>query len=719
MRQIFSAPSEILVEEVPRPTCLPGGVLVRNEFSLISAGTETAGMQASHNGVVQNLTRKGKNVLSLGGKTITKLRSEGIRRTIFAISNRYPNLDALGYSSAGIVEEVGEGVPGFAAGDRVACAGSGYANHAEIVWVPVNLVTHLPENVSTQEAAYVALGAIAMQGIRRAEASLGENVLVIGLGLIGLLGVQIARSAGLRIIGFDPDRRRAKLATEFGASETFTDMDKLDRALTRLTSGRGFDAVILFAATRSSDPLDLAMKCSRVRGRVVVVGDVGLSVKRELMYRKELDLVMATSYGPGRYDPEYEERGHDYPFAQVRWTEKRNMEGFLALVGEGKVNVSDLTAATVDIADAKRAYSLVRRKEKAKPGVLIRYGPPPENEILRHTMATVHAKTKPSGSIGVAVLGAGGFAQSTHIPNLLKNKEYSLVAVLNTSGSKAKAVAVKAGAAHAATDLGELLTLPEIDAVIVCTRHHLHAENAVACLRVRKHVLLEKPLALDSSEVEAISKEAAASGTVFTVGFNRRYSRIAAEIRNFLVESRLPAFIQYRVNAGYISSDHWTQQPSAGGGRVIGEMCHFIDLCNYLVGERPIGVKAACIPPDGKGRLVRDNVSSILEYANGSLATIVYTSLGSPALAKERVEVYCGGVAAVLDDWKELEWYGDDRAGLRLKDQDKGLQSELVEFAKAIRGQPNRLLTIDDAIATTRVTFEIERQLSSERLRTG
>ncbi len=705
MRQVFVTASGILVEDVPAPPCLPGGVLVQNHFSVISAGTETSSLRTSSRGIARSVLGPAAKVAGLGGKTMAKLKSEGLNATLRAIRHRYPNLEPLGYSCAGAVVQTGEGVRTLNAGDLVACAGSGYANHAELVWVPENLACPVPPAVDAQDAAYVALGSIAMHGIRRSGGTFGERILVVGLGLLGLLGVQIARSAGLRVVGFDPDTARAKLAKSLGAEETYSDAGKLEKSIGRLTGGNGFDASVVFAASKSAGPVDLAMKSCRKRGRVVIVGDVGLDLKRELMYKNELDVVMATSYGPGRYDPMYEERGHDYPVGYVRWTEKRNMEEFLALVREKKVDVRRLTAMVVDVQRATHAYRALAQGTNRPLGVVLRY---PEGEISYKRVTRVNSATGPAplqGKIGIAVLGAGGFARSTHIPNILAHPECELRAVVTLAGGEARTLAAKLGVEYASTDASEMLALKGIDAVVIATRHHLHAEQVIQCVESGKHVLVEKPLALTEAELRKVATVAGKSGRIVTVGFNRRYAPMIRALKA-ATEASSPVMINYRINAGPIPPDHWTQDPAVGGGRIVGEVCHFVDTCSFLAGSRVSDVHAISVPV-GKGPVVApDNVAVLLKFENGSVASLLYTALGDASMPKERLEWFQDSRAAVLDDYRELHWYGGGQDQI-LKSQEKGHREELARFLLAIRGQAGELVTLEEAIEVTRTTFKI------------
>ena len=693
--------------EVPAPSCLPGGVVVRNHFSVISPGTETTAARSSREKGLDGLGMKTSEALALASKVAAKLVNQGFSATVRAARNRTPNLNPLGYSCAGIVEAIGGESTAFAVGDRVACAGSGYANHAEFVWVPKNLVVRVPRGVELRDAAYVALGAIALQGIRRAELSIGERALVIGLGLLGQLAVQIAHAAGIRVTGFDPVSVRARLAQSAGAEHTFSDSEKMEKQVSKLTEGRGFDAALIFAATKSNGPVALAMKMCRSRGRVVIVGDVGLDLKREMMYKKELDVVMATSYGPGRYDRVYEEEGNDYPFAHVRWTERRNMQEFLDLVAGGKVDVKALTDLTVELQNSPAAYRALTHGDKKPLGVVLQYNPTTGKPSFSSTVRAAAHVPKAKGNIGFAILGAGGFAQSTHIPNIMTNPNCELRAVLNTSGAKASTLAQKYGAQFAVTDVSELLSLPGIDAVIISTRHNLHAAEVIACLNAEKHILVEKPLAITQRDLFDVAKAAKKSRSIVMVGFNRRYSPLIRAMRHAADESAMPLVLNYRINAGFTSPDHWTQDPLIGGGRIVGELCHFIDTCSFLAASPIKDIQVASIPVDGFTITSLDNVALILRFASGSIASVTYTSIGHESLSKERIEMYQDRAVAVLDDYSSLRWYGCNRPAIIPNGPQKGHREQLEAFVNAIRGKGDGIGTLEEAIDVTQATFRV------------
>ena len=711
MKQVFSTGSGFVVEEVPAPACLPGGVLVRTTWSAISPGTETSTLRGQSSGAASRAAARAAGIMRLGVKGIKKLVTDGPQETLAAARHRSVPLMPVGYSCAGVVVECGDDVQDFAPGNRVACAGAGYANHAEYVWVPENLVVRLPDSVAEEDGAYVALGAIAMQGIRRARVSFGEQVLVIGLGLLGQLTIGIGKAAGLRLTGYDPDRGRVQRSLTMGAAEGFSSVRSLDRAVERITRSAGFDAAILCAATSSGEPLDNAMRWARVRGRIVVVGDVALNVKRELMFRKELDLVMSTSYGPGRYDPSYEERGQDYPVGHVRWTERRNMQEFITLLADRKLVVRSLTDRVVSVEQAPAGYAALIAEGKRPIGVALRYST--TAAVLRRTvrLASPKIESHPPGTIGIAILGAGSFAQSTHIPAILRHPDCSLQAVMNLTGAKAQAVARKYGVPVAATGLSDLLDLPAVDAVFVCSQHASHADHAIACLEAGKHVFLEKPLAITEEQLRRLEHAVASARSVMTVGFNRRYSPYAEAVRRFIAGSPSPAMISYRINAGGIPHDHWIQRSDTGGGRILGEICHFVDLCGYLTGGKVVDIHAATIPVNGTSVRSRDNVSILLRYTNGSVATIVYVAVGGSSLPKERIEVFTGGGAAVIDDWRGLSWFGVEDRDARGREQEKGFGEQLDEFVRAVHGTENRLLTFADAAETTRIVLSVDQMV--------
>jgi predicted dehydrogenase len=700
VKQVLIRGGAAAVDEVPAPVVPARGLLVRVEASTISAGTERASVELSR----LPLYRRALAQPHHAKRALEVARRDGFVRTYKRVKDQVDSGLPVGYSAAGVVLEAGEEVTGFAPGDRVACAGAGIANHAEVIAVPVNLAVHVPDGVTAEEASTVTLGAIALQGVRRTEPTLGETIGVVGLGILGQLTVQLLRANGCRVVASDPDPARAALAVAHGAIDAGGDLVERGRAH---TDGFGVDAVIVTAATPSSDPMSIAAQACRRKGRIVIVGDVGLALKREDLYAKELDVLMSTSYGPGRYDAVYEQEGRDYPIAYVRWTENRNMAEYLALLAAGAVRLEGLSRESYDVDEADRAYGAVSRDGDRPLLVFLTY--PERDEALRRRVPTRRAAPV-QGRIGVALVGAGTFAQGTHIPNLRRlGDAFALRAVMSRTGSTARAVAERNGAAYATTDLDEILRDDEVSLVLISTRHDLHAPLALAALRSGKHVFVEKPLALNADELrelEAFFEDAGDDAPLLMTGFNRRFSPAAEHARAALAGRTTPLVADYRMNAGYIPLDHWVHGPE-GGGRNIGEACHVYDLFDSLVGGSEVReVSAQAIVPTG--RLARnDNFTVTIGYDDGSLCTLTYTALGNSDFPKERLDVFADGTVISLDDYKSLTVSGRG-GGWRSVTQQKGHEEELRALAHALRDGGPWPIPLEEQLRAMRIAFAVE-----------
>jgi len=683
-------------------------------YSCISPGTEAATLSTSDSRIGLGLIRRALAHPDKVRQVLASVKTRGFRATKALVQGKLAFGSVVGYSCAGTVAEVGEAVDGFQVGDRVACAGSAYAHHAEIVVVPQNLVVRVPSGLDLRQAATVTLGAIALQGVRRAEPTLGETVGVIGLGILGQLTVQLLKAAGCRVVGLDLRRDRVDLARSLGLDEGLVPTEESpETRIGHLTDGYGLDAVILTAASKSDEPVNLAMRLARRKGRIVVVGDVGLGVQRADMYRKELDLRMSTSYGPGRYDPLYEEAGLDYPFGYVRWTENRNMAAYLDLVAAGRIRLEPLLAAAFPLRDAGEAYVALKRDGGPLTAVL-ETGLPPEGGISRRLILS--PRRSPAGQrLRVAIIGAGGFAQGTHLPNLKQLQDrYEIRAVVNRTGPTAVSVARQYEAAVAATDLREVLTDPEIDAVLICTRHHLHASQAAEALQAGKHVLLEKPMATTREELSHLTetiRELSAAGTcpAFMVGFNRRFSPYAVRAKELVAGRVHPLLVHYRMNAGALPPGHWVNGPE-GGGRAVGEGCHILDLFRFLTGVPAAHVSATAVRGVSDTFLPDENFVATLRYADGSVCSLLYTPLGARDFPKEAVEIYVDGKVLVLNDYRSLEVYGSSAQGLRTTLQDKGHRAELESFHRLATGQADQTLTLEEMVETTELSFAVREQ---------
>jgi len=699
----------IAVVDVPAPKLLPGCVLVRMAASLVSAGTERASCEFAS----KNLLQKAKARPDLVREVISKIQRDGVFSAVAAVRSRLDQPNALGYSSSGTIVGVGEGVTDLSLGDRVACAGANYAVHAEFACILRLLAARIrPDSaVSFEEAAFTTLGAVALHGVRTAEVKLGDVVAVIGLGLLGQLTVQILKAAGCRVLGMDIAPDRAELASRLGADGVSISGDGLRDLCRQHSSGYGADAVLITAETASSEPVDLAGEVARDRGVVIAVGTVGMDIPRKLYFEKELDFRISRSYGPGRYDSAYEQKGRDYPIGYVRWTETRNMEAFLQLLAEGKLDVKSLVTHRFPIERAQGAYDLITRKMTEQfLGVLITY---PEQAEEGHEVQIVGKGTAPvrigEKSITIGVLGAGGFATSTLLPAIKRIHGVELVGVCAATGSHARHAAEKFGFRYCATEEQRILDDPGINTVVIATRHHLHARQVLAAIAGGKHVFCEKPLCLNETELTEIVRahRSRRSGydPVLMVGFNRRFAPMAVRMKAFLQPIQEPLALHYRVNAGFISRDHWVNDPEQGGGRILGEVCHFVDFLIFLAGALPIEVQGRGVanlePYSG------DNAIISLRFANGSLATISYLANGDRSFSKERVEVFGGGAVAVLEDFRRLELvrHGRKQTFRSRFRQDKGHSGELEAFSAAIRGQGQPPIPFDEIVSATLATL--------------
>jgi predicted dehydrogenase/threonine dehydrogenase-like Zn-dependent dehydrogenase len=717
MRQILqqAGTGEIAVLDVPAPKLLPGCVLVRMAASLVSAGTERASCEFAG----KNLLQKANARPDLVREVISKVRRDGLFSAVAAVRSRLDLPNALGYSSSGTVIGVGEGVTDLNVGDRVACAGANYAVHAEFACIPRLLAARIdPESaVSFEEAAFSTLGAVALHGVRMADAKLGDVVAVIGLGLLGQLTVQILKAAGCRVLGMDIAPERAELALRLGAEDVCISRDGLRDLCLQHSNGHGADAVLITAETPSSEPVDVAGEVARDRAVVVAVGTVGMDIQRKIYFEKELDFRISRSYGPGRYDSAYEQKGRDYPIGYVRWTETRNMEAFLQLLSDGKLDVQSLITHRFPIERAQSAYELITgRMGQPFLGVLITYPEQaePSREIQLVGKGTAAALARET-SLRVGVLGAGSFAMSTLLPALKQLDRVGLVGVCAANGSHARHAAEKFGFHYCTTDEQRILDDPDINTVVIATRHHLHATQVLAALSSGKNIFCEKPLCLSEIDLAEIVRAYASSGRnrVLIVGFNRRFAPMAIKMRAFLKQVQEPVALHYRVNAGFIARDHWVNDPEQGGGRLLGEVCHFIDFLTFMAGALPIEVQTRSVTT--LDQYCDDNLVISLRFANGSQGTISYLANGDRAYSKERLEIFGGGAVAVLEDFRRLELvrHGRRQTFRSRFRQDKGHRAELEAFAAAVCGRGEPPIPFDEIVSTTLATLRAAESRSS------
>ena len=699
---------DVVVADVPAPIVEPGTVLVRVDHSAISAGTELSGIRQSGAPLWQRALRQPQKV----AKVVETAATRGVAATMRLVESRLGAPQATGYSAAGVVIEVGAGVGDLAPGDRVACAGAGLANHAEVIRVPRNLVVPIPDGVDSDEASTVTLGAIALQGVRRGQPTLGETFVVIGLGILGQLTVQLLRASGCRVIGTDLDPSRVALASELGMDLALEPGEpKAAESVSRLTDRVGADGVIVTAATPSSDLISTAFQMTRKKGRVVIVGDVGLDLHREDIYAKELDVLISTSYGPGRYDRGYEERGLDYPVGYVRWTENRNMAEYLRLIASGRVQVERLIGATFEVGEAERAYAALGAESPRPLIVLLRY-PTAGDAADSLTVATAKPEPRRSGAIGVALIGAGSFASSTHLPNLeALASDFQVRAVVGRTGHKAIALAERLGAAYGTTEVDAALADPAVDLALIATRHDLHARLTLEALRHGKHVFVEKPLALTREELDEIlaffDKPSDDARPTLTTGFNRRFSPHARRLWELVVGRSGPMVLAYRMNAGHIPADDWVHGPE-GGGRNLGEACHIYDLFTYLTGSRVVDVHASPIRAHGGATSPTDNFVATMQFEDGSVGSLTYTSLGSPEHSKEELDVFVDGRVYLLHDYRTLEVVGSKAAGVSTRNPDKGHRAELEALATALKGGGEWPIPLWQQVQATDIALRVE-----------
>ncbi|MCB9146375.1 MAG: bi-domain-containing oxidoreductase [Anaerolineales bacterium] len=687
-----------IVEDVPIPTPREGQALVKVFASLVSAGTERMVVEFAE----KSYLGKARSRPDLVKQTLDKAKREGIMPTVQAVFNRLDQPMGLGYSTAGVIVALGKNMQGFKVGQRVACAGGGYATHAEYNVVPRNLLTPLPKNVDFESASFTTLGAIALHGFRLADPQLGENVAVIGLGLLGLLTIQLAAAAGCNVLGIDIDPKRVKLASSLNV-EAVT-RPQAESAASAFTANRGFDSIIICADTSSNDPVELAGVIARDRAKVVATGAVGLNFPRKIYYEKELSFINSRSYGPGRYDLNYEENGQDYPIGYVRWTEGRNFQAVVDLMASGKLKVERLISHRFDIEEGVKAYEVITGKKK-EPflGVVLKY---PEEKVSGAPVSRVTFKQPDTGTLDtvkLGVLGAGLFANSTLLPVLKNNKDFELVGIASSGGLHAQHSGKKFGFQYATSSEDEIINDPKINTVAILTRHDTHADLVVKALKAGKHVFVEKPLAVDSRQLAVVSKQLKSSGTLLTVGFNRRFASLIQSLKSQISNHQEPKHLHYRVNAGFIPANHWTQDEAIGGGRIIGEACHFIDVLTFLVGALPVKVSAHALPNNGKYK--EDNVSMTFTFADGSIGVVDYLANGDKSLPKERLEVFCGGRVAVLDDYVSLTTVKDGKKKVESGAQDKGWRAEMAAFAESVRAGKEPPIPYEQILAVTKSTF--------------
>ena len=731
MKQILQSfkTGEMWLADVPAPLCPAKGAVVRTAASFVSAGTERMLAEFARKGLVGKALQMPDQVR----KVLRKMKTEGVFATLEKVQAKLDQPIPLGYSSAGVVVEAGRD-SGFAVGDRVACGGAGFANHAECNAVPRNLIVRIPDGVSFADASCATVGAIALQGVRQCEVRLGETVAVIGLGLMGILAVQMLKASGCRVIGFDPNAARCRLAEELGCDRAVS--GNLAAEALAFAEGHGVDAVLITAATHSDEPVTVAAEISKKKGRVVATGLVGMNLPRDAYYKKEIDFRLSCSYGPGRYDPVYEEQGVDYPFGYVRWTEQRNMAAFLQLVAEGKVTPSRLVTHRFPFDDALDAYQLLLgvRKEPYL-GIVLEYGD--QGKAVADMASASLPKRRvdftprlarsasPVETVGVSFIGCGNFAKAVLLPTLKKTADVRLRGICTASGMSCGETGRKEGFAFAATDQGEVLKDAETNLVLVTTRHDLHAAQIAAAVAADKYVFSEKPLCIDEAQLnelingvgESVGRQEDSTRstrlTKIMVGFNRRFSPHAKLLKDYFAKRTQPLVMHYRVNAGAIPKDVWIQDPAVGGGRMVGEGCHFIDFMRFVCGAPVTKVQALCIQTANAAETPEDSISVNLQFADGSVGTLEYVAFGDTALPKERCEIHGEGSTAVMDNFCTTVCSG--KLGKRkLKGrQQKGFAEELAATIAAVKAGAAMPIAWCEIENVTRATFAVLKAVKS------
>lgn len=716
MRQIIQnyKTGELQLVEVPSPSIKRGFVLVKNVASLVSVGTEKYMLEMAK----KSLLGKAIARPDLLKQVIAKLKTEGFIETYRAVMARLDNPVPLGYSSSGVVIDVGEGVEEFKKGDRVACSGSGYASHAEIICVPENLCVKIPNNVDFESASFVALGGIALEAIRLVNPSLGDKVAVIGLGLLGQIAVQLLKASGCHVFGIDISEEKVRMAIENGCEAgAVSGKEDIIRSAKSFTP-EGFDSVIIMAATKSNEPLEIAAEIAREKAKIIACGLVGLEIPRKIFFEKELEFAVSRAWGAGIFDPLYTEKNFDYPYAYVRWTAKRNMEEFLYQISKGNVNVKKLITHRFNIEDALKAYEMVLKGEKPYMGVILEYPSESKEEtetkIYLSNLSLMDKKDKKGGPIKpvIGFIGAGLFATGTILPILKRIKDVRLKGVATATGYKAEHVAKKFGFEYFTTDYAQILKDDEINLVFIMTRHGSHAHFIMEALKAGKNIFVEKPLCISREQLEEITEVYHSiinngNTPIFMVGFNRRFSPFAIWLKEKFRFVKSPLLIHITVNAGYVSPDNWIYDPEEGGGRIIGEVCHFVDLVQFFTDSGPAEVIAKNL--NSNVYKASDNVSVILKMKNGAIGSILYTASGDKRYPRERIEIYGGGAVGVIDNFKKAEFfYQGKRKEIKNWFQvDRGHKREMEILINALKEGKNPV-SFEEYVCTTLTTIAID-----------
>ena len=704
MKQILVQSGNVSVIDVPAPQVSKGCVLVETVYSCISTGTEMSSVNSTSVPLWKRVMERPEQV-----KRVAKMVAvDGFKRTKSVVKSKLKMSFAIGYSASGRVIAVGEGIDDIFVGDRVSCSGSQCAYHAEILNVPRNLVCKIDDDLSFKNASTATLGAIAMQGVRRAEPSIGETYIVIGLGILGQLTVQLLKNNGVNVIAIDLDDKRLGIALQSKADICLHSIDEAsEQKIARLTHGIGADGVIITAASSSDQIISDAFKMCRKKGKVVLVGDIGLNINRADIYAKELDFKISTSYGPGRYDNQYEEKGIDYPVSYVRWTENRNIQSYLSLLAQAKISLDHINANIFDIDDAGKAYRSLA--DDSKP--MLAYLQYQDRENKNTNIVYNFKNIEKSNLVRLAVIGAGEFATFMHLPIIQAHSDkFSLQAIVTREGHKAYNIANQFNAKYAATDYQDVLKDESVNAVMIATRHHLHGEMVINSLKAGKHVFVEKPLCLsrqELEEIEAFYKTSTFQKPLLMTGYNRRFSPYIIAVQKALLKRHSPMVINYTVNANYVAANSWLHGEE-GGGRNLGEACHFYDIFLALTKSTPKSINAFSVCSDDGYDRYDDNFTAIVTFKDGSIANLTYTSLGHSDYPKEKIEVFCDNIICTIDDFKRLMTYGSKKPRLNTAKSQKGHEEELLMFASAILNAGEWPITLQEQICVSEIAFKVQ-----------
>jgi polar amino acid transport system substrate-binding protein len=711
----YQKDGEIQVLDIQIPICMDNGVLVKTAYSIISAGTE----KTSVNNAKGSLLSRAKKQPDQVKLVLDTIKKQGLKNTIFRVQNKLNSYKQIGYSLSGIVVE--SKCNEFQPGDRVACGGAGYANHAEFVSIPKNLVVKIPDNVNYIDAAYTTIVSIAMQGVRQADVRLGENVAVIGLGLLGQITARLLKASGCNVIGLDINEELFEEAKKSGCSLVVKSNSESVNQIKAFTAGVGCDAVIITAGTSSDAPLNLSMNICRQRGNVVIVGAIGMNLKRNPFYTKEINLKISCSYGPGRYDPNYEELGQDYPIGYVRWTENRNMLSFINLLSNKNINVDDFTTHIIPIKEANKAYKIITGEIKEKfIGIAIDFGLKENFDLLEFSKTKDLNKTninktnqannlaKSLNQINVGFIGAGQFASNYILPNLLDNKSVNLLDVANNTPISTASSAKQFGFKNQISNISELINNQNTNLIFCATRHDKHAEVVIKSIENGKYVFVEKPLVVNLKELEQVIKSGAKNNSLnkIMVGFNRRFSNPFKDIKSFFRQRTEPMVVSYRVNAGFIPKNHWTQQIEQGE-RIIGEGCHFFDTMIFLIESLPIRVYAESISISSTEKTSSDNVMVIIKFSDGSIGKLEYLANGDSSVPKEYCEVFCQNKVAIMDNFTTLKLFTNGNLKEKKYNGEKGIINEINETLNSVNNQSDMPISFNEIKYATLISLAV------------